>query len=434
VISVFTPTNNTTWLKEAWESLVDQHVEFEWLIGINGNPNLDNVPNDPRIRVIDTGSWKGVGDAKKKLCNAAIGQILLELDHDDILAENALLEAEKAFEDPDVGFAYSDCAEWIDATGESFTYGEAYGWESYPCEIRGKKLLATRSFHPSARSICQILYAPNHFRAWRKSVYDELGGHDETLNVADDFDLIARTYLKTKFKYIEKPLYGYRRRADGENTWLKNCDEIQRLCGQGENLKIPAEAQPMLLRDRYLHDLVSRECEVKGLPRFDLGGGIFGAAGWKTLDISGNPDVFHDVFGSKKLPFDDNSIGAFRAFDFLEHGEDIDAFWLMDEIYRCLVPGGWFLSYTPHALGIGASCDPSHRARWDERRFLYWCHKGLRPFLQSAYPCAVAKFQPVRLYKENRQMGPDPFSYDVPYVVADLVALKGQRQPGAKFI
>lgn len=434
MISIFTPTNNTTWIKEAWESLTDQPVEFEWLIGINGSPDLDNTPKDPRIRIIETGPWKGVGDVKKKLCQAANGQVLLELDHDDILAENALLEAEKAFEDPDIGFAYSDCAEWMDATGESFTYGEAFGWESYPCEIRGKKLLATKSFHPTARSICQILYAPNHFRAWRKSVYDQIGGHDEKLNVADDFDLIARTYLKTKFKYIEKPLYGYRRRADGENTWLKNCSEIQTLCGQGENLKIPAEAQPMLLRDKYLHDLVSRECDIKDLPKFDLGGGIFGAPGWKTLDISGNPDVFHDVFGSKKLPFEDNSIGAFRAFDFLEHGEDIDAFWLMDEIYRCLVPGGWFLSYTPHALGIGASCDPSHRARWDERRFLYWCHKGLRPFLQSSYPMAVAKFQPVRLYKENRTMGPDPFNYEVPYLVADLCALKGQRQPGAKYI
>jgi SAM-dependent methyltransferase len=434
VISIFTPTNNTTWLKDAWESLVDQPVEFEWLIGINGNPDLDNIPKDPRVRIISTGEWKGVGDAKKQLCQSAHGEILLELDHDDILAENALLEAEKAFEDPEVGFAYSDCAEWVDATGEPFTYGEAYGWESYPCEIRGRNLLATRSFHPTARSICQILYAPNHFRAWRKSVYDEVGGHDVTLNVADDFDLIARTYLKTKFRYIEKPLYGYRRRADGENTWLKNCDEIQRLCGQGKNLEIPAEAQPMLLRDKYIHDLVARECDVKGLPKFDLGGGIFGAPGWKTLDISGNPDVFHDVFGSKKLPFEDNSIGAFRAFDFLEHGEDLDAFWLMDEIYRCLVPGGWFLSYTPHALGIGATCDPSHRSKWDERRFLYWCHKGLRPFLESAYPPAKSRFQPVRLYKETRIMGPSPFSYEVPYVVADLVALKDQRQPGAKYI
>ena len=434
LISVFTPTNNTTWLPEVWSSLVDQFINFEWIIGINGSANRDNIPDDPRVTVIDTGVWKGVGDVKRQLCMAAKGDVVLELDHDDILAEGALAEVENAFKDPEIGFVYSDCAEWVDATGEPFTYGQAYGWESYPCEIRGRQLLATRSFPPTARALCQILYSPNHLRAWRKSIYDEVGGHNILLKVADDFDLIARTYLITKFKHIEKPLYGYRRRADGGNTWLQNCAEIQHLCGQGKNTSTPAEAQQMPFRDKYIHSLVSRECDLLNLPKVDLGGGIFGEPGWLTLDISGKPDFCHDVFGSKCLPFEDNSIGAFRAFDFLEHGDDMDAFWLMDEIYRCLVPGGWFLSYTPHAMGIGASCDPSHKARWDERRFLYWCHKELRPFLESAYPQAKAKFQPVRLYKENRTMGPNPFRYDVPYVVADLCALKGQRQPGATFI
>lgn len=434
LISIFTPTNNTNWLREAWESLVDQKANFEWIIGINGSADRSKIPVDPRIIVVETGTWNGVGDAKKKLCDVASGDVVLELDHDDILAEGALSEVEKAFSDPEVGFVYSDCAEWVEHTGESFTYGEAYGWESYPCEIRGKKLLATRAFPPTARSICQILFAPNHLRAWRKSFYESIGGHDVTLKIADDFDLIARSYLKTKFKWIEKPLYGYRRRADGENTWLQNCAEIQFLCGQGGDSSVPAEAQHMPLRDKYLHNLVERECEISGMPMIDLGGGIFGAPGWKTLDVSGNPDFKHDVFGTKKLPFEDNSVGAFRAFDFLEHGDDIDAFWLMDEIYRCLVPGGWLLSYTPHALGIGSSCDPSHRSRWDERRFLYWCHKDLRPFLESAYPQATAKFQAVRLYRENRIMGPHPFKYEIPYVVADLCALKGQRQPAAKFI
>lgn len=434
LISIFTPTNNTTWLSEVWSSLVDQNVDFEWVIGLNGSADKSKIPDDPRIVVVDTGEWNGVGDAKRKLCERATGEILLELDHDDVLAEGALADVIQAFEDESVGFVYSDCAEWIDSTGEPFTYGTDYGWESYPCEIRGRKLLATRSFVPSARSVCQILYAPNHLRAWRKSVYDAVGGHDISLKVADDFDLIARTYLVTNFKWIQKPLYGYRRRADGGNTWLQNCAEIQRLCGQGENLSIPAESQPMPLRDKYLHKLVERECDLLCLPKIDIGGGIFGAPGWLTLDVSGNPHIQHDVFSTKKLPFEDNSIGAFRAFDFLEHGEDLDAFWFMDEVYRCLVPGGWFLSYTPHALGIGASCDPSHRSRWDERRFLYWCHRGLRPFLESAYPPATAKFQAVRLYKENRLMGPEPYMYDVPYVIADLCALKGQRQPAAKYI
>jgi len=434
MISIYTPTNDTTWLKEVWDSLKDQKPEFEWIIGLNGSADASVLPEDHRIRIVQTGPWAGVGDAKKKLCAIANGNILLEMDHDDILAEGALEELVEAFKDEEVGFVFSDCAHWIDPDDKTLEYGSAYGWESYPCQVRNKKLLATRSFPVSARSLCQILYSPNHLRAWRKDVYEKVGGHDVNLHVADDFDLIARTYLVTKFKWIEKPLYGYRHRSDGGNTWLKNVNEIQHLCGQGKTPQLPAEAQPMPLRDKYLHQLVEKECEVKGHPKIDLGGGIFGAKGWTTLDVSGNPDITHDVFGTKKLPFSDNSIGAFRAFDFLEHGEDQDAFWLMEEIYRCLVPGGWFLSYTPHALGIGASCDPSHKARWDERRFLYWCHSGLRPFLESAYPSAKAKFQAVRLYRENQIMGPHPYRYEVPYVIADLCALKGQRQPGAKYV
>jgi len=434
LISVFTPTNNVTWIKETWESLYDQQVNFEWIIGINGSVSKSDIPIDPRIKIIPINEWIGIGDAKRKLCLESTGDILLELDHDDILSEGALSLVLDAFSDQDIGFVYSDCAEWIDPIGKPFTYSKEFGWESYPCVIRGRQLLATRSFEPTARSICQILYSPNHLRAWRKSVYLNLGGHDCDLTVADDFDLVARSYLNTKFKWIQKPLYGYRRRSDGGNTWLKNTSKIQYLCGQGGDRSIHSSAQKMPLRDKYLHNLVERECDLKKNPRIDLGGGICGAPGWTTLDVSGKPDIKHDVFGTKSLPFETNSVGAFRAFDFLEHGYDEDAFWLMEEIYRCLVPGGWLLSSTPHSLGIGSSCDPSHKSKWDERRFLYWCHSELRPFLLSAYPKSIAKFQPVRLYKETKNLGPSPFRFEVPYVIADLCALKGQRQPAEKFI
>lgn len=423
LISIFTPTNNTTWLSDAWDSLRDQSVNFEWLIGLNGGANSSNIPDDPRIRIVSLGQWRGVGAAKKALCQEAKGNILLELDHDDILAEGALQHVLDAFNDPEIGFVYSDTAEWEDATGKPFTYSEEWGWTSYPCEIRGRKLLATNSRPANARNLCQILYAPNHLRAWRKSAYWLTGGHDANLQVADDMDLMCRTYMVTKMHHIPRALYGYRRRADEGNTWLKHNREIQHLCGQGKDLNIPAAGQPMPLRDKYLHRMVERECDLRGLPRIDLGGGIFGEHGWKTLDMSGNPDVQWDVFGTKKLPFEDGSIGAFRAFDFLEHGENWDAFFIMDEIYRCLAPGGYLLSYTPHAQGIGSTCDPSHRSQWDERRFLYWCSDALRPFLLSAHHTAKAKFEPIRLYRENRTMGPHPWKFEIPYVVADLMKI-----------
>ena len=202
LISIFTPTNNTSWILGAWDSLKDQTQEFEWLIGLNSGADASVIPNDLRIRHMPMGEWKGVGDAKLRLCKEAKGEVVLELDHDDILAVDALKKVAEAFEDPEVGFVYSDTAEWVDATGEPFTYSEAYGWKNYPCEIRGRQLKATVSRPATARNMFQILYAPNHLRAWRKSVYDSIGGHDPSLKVADDFDLMCRSYLTSKFKHI----------------------------------------------------------------------------------------------------------------------------------------------------------------------------------------------------------------------------------------
>ena len=48
---------------------------------------------------------------------------------------------------------------------------------------------------------------PNHLRAWRSDVYHNIGGHNRNISVADDFELITRTFLETKFTHIKKMLY-----------------------------------------------------------------------------------------------------------------------------------------------------------------------------------------------------------------------------------
>ena len=56
-------------------------------------------------------------------------------------------------------------------------------------------------------TIRHIVSAPNHARAWRSSVYRALGGHDTSLPVADDYDLVVRTFIATRFAHIPKMLY-----------------------------------------------------------------------------------------------------------------------------------------------------------------------------------------------------------------------------------
>ncbi len=48
---------------------------------------------------------------------------------------------------------------------------------------------------------------PNHVRSWRRDVYFKVGGHNKRLPVADDFELIVRTFLETRFIHIKKLLY-----------------------------------------------------------------------------------------------------------------------------------------------------------------------------------------------------------------------------------
>jgi hypothetical protein len=77
---------------------------------------------------------------------------------------------------------------------------------------------------------------PNHVRAFRNEILFKLGGYDDTLIYADDYDLILRMYLHSKIVHIPKMLYLYRW---GGNTWTgsKNADLQEKM------------AQ---VRDRYL--------------------------------------------------------------------------------------------------------------------------------------------------------------------------------------
>jgi hypothetical protein len=48
------------------------------------------------------------------------------------------------------------------------------------------------------KTIRHIVGVPNHVRAWRRDVYFQIGGHNRDLSIADDYELIVRTFLHTK--------------------------------------------------------------------------------------------------------------------------------------------------------------------------------------------------------------------------------------------
>jgi glycosyltransferase involved in cell wall biosynthesis len=218
VISVVTPTYRTPPgdLARLWASLKAQtYTDWTWVVWEDSPDDLTwrhlwGLAADERHKITAhrsmTPSGGNIGKVKRQAFMAAEGDILVELDHDDELTPDALALIVDAFEDPEVGFVYSDWCE-INSAGEWCRYPEgwAFGYGSDYEIAPGQWVMRAPEINRTTMS--HIVSAPNHVRAWRASVYRALGGHDPTLPVADDYDLCVRTVLETKWAHIPRMIY-----------------------------------------------------------------------------------------------------------------------------------------------------------------------------------------------------------------------------------
>ena len=399
MLSIFTPTHDPKYLIELFESIRDQKY-FEWVVVWNKNAVIPKVIlDDPRTKLFHYES-SFVGDLKRFACSKCTGDILLEVDHDDLLMPGAIDAVEKAFEDPEVGFAYSESANFRNDFEKTERYAEAFGWKYKEFEYKGHTLEHHISHPILPSTVSRIWYCPNHLRAWRKTVYDQVGGHNPEMRVLDDQDLIARTYLVTKFAFIPECYYLYR--ITGENTWLKYNEEIQN--------------NVMRIYEMYIEDIAVKWSKDNGLRCLDLGGRFNSSGKFETVDLK-DADIKCNL--NKKWPFKDGSVGVIRAYDVFEHLTD--PLHTMREVFRVLAPDGILLSQTPSTDGRGAFQDPTHVSYWNENSFLYYTNKNWAQYIDTP-----VKFQAlnVRTTEKNAQQ--------VCWVRADLV--KADKSPGLKEI
>jgi O-antigen biosynthesis protein len=236
-ISIITPTHDTRFLKELEETIVAQNYQdWEWIVLLNNgaeypDPRPSSSPKgglnriDERIKIIQCPfNSDSIGMLKKYACSLATGEIIAEVDHDDMITPDCLDELMKAFGDEEIGFVYSDSAK-LPMNGPFSPYLTEYGWTYRMFNWKGKNLYVMNSQSLVPEKFGYIWFAPDHIRAWRKNVYDEIGGHDGSLMVCDDLDLMHRLFMVTKFYFIPKVLYIYR--ITGDNSWLNKCDLIQ---------------------------------------------------------------------------------------------------------------------------------------------------------------------------------------------------------------
>jgi glycosyltransferase involved in cell wall biosynthesis len=220
MISVVTTTYNTPphILARTWASLKAQtYTDWEWVV--YDDSTTDKVWNqvygfcsDERYNVRlfkpHVPSNGNIGLVKHNAFMLGHGHVLVELDHDDELTPDCLQKINDAFDNnPDVGFVYSDwCEIFPDGTSGRYPEGWAFGYGSdYWSEQYGVWVMSAPEINRTTLS--HIVSAPNHVRAWKALTYREINGHDVSLVIADDYDLVVRTALNTKMFHIPEMLY-----------------------------------------------------------------------------------------------------------------------------------------------------------------------------------------------------------------------------------
>ncbi len=405
MISVFTPSHNTKRLNEAYEYMKKQtHTDWEWIVLLNNgadwNQNL-NVALDPRVKVhFDETGIKRVGYVKREACKRAKGEILVELDHDDLLVADCLSKLQLTFDlDNDATFVYSNSVNVDIRNNQPVIWSANYGWKNRPYKWGDLDLFESGSADPDPQSISRIWFAPNHVRAWRSDAYWRMGGHNPELTISDDHDLMMRTYLDGKMVHIDEPLYIYR--VHGENTWLEHAKMIQTTMWAQHN--------------QYIEAIAKKWSKDHGLRALDICSGPKPPEGFEGVDLY-HGNLRYDL--NNDWPFEDNSVGVIRAFDAIEHLKD--PIHTMNESWRVLAHGGFFIISVPSTKGEGAWCDPTHVSFWNARSFRYYTEPVMRAFIE---PMAKCQFQSLKVEDIDR--------FGLPFVSAHLIALKDPK--GTRF-
>lgn len=240
---IITVYNQERYLGAAIESVLAQtRQDFELLVWDDGSGDRSQdiarhyAASDRRIQVI-AAEHSGRAPSRKAALALCQGTYIGWLDSDDLLAPTALEETAAFLEaHPKVGLVYTDYV-IIDAKGNVKGIGQR-------CGI------------PYSKNRLLIDFMTFQFRLMRRDIYSQVGGIDESMAMAEDYDLCLRLSEVTPIKHLTQPLYQYR--IYKPNTMHQ----------QIEQLEWTAEASRRAIVRRSLAD--SYELDVQIIGRFSL--------------------------------------------------------------------------------------------------------------------------------------------------------------------
>lgn len=225
-----------------YQSLVSQsYSNWEWIIYDDSPKNSTNFElltkismSDARVKIYRSCDNKGIiGEVKYYSFRLARGDILIELDHDDELVYdciNTIVNVFKMY--PNTDFVYTDFAELHEETFLPFRYRDGFcsGYGGYYKQYIDNKLLyVVSSPNINSKTIRNMACVPNHVRVWKSCFYDKIGGHNSRLPIADDLELIIRTFLYGEIIRIPKIGYLQYKNVDNQNLSIIKGQEILEL-------------------------------------------------------------------------------------------------------------------------------------------------------------------------------------------------------------
>ena len=389
LLSLITPTHEPSFLLRLYQSIKSQTLShFEWVIVPNNGADVSFLPHEPWIRIIpDSSGNKSIGAIKHFAFNQGQGDWLVEVDHDDELLPTcveALIEAASKF---DCDFIYSDTLDLM-PDNQAMVFSETHGWHHYPLQLNTNAYTINRTFLPTPQSISRIWYAPNHVRAWKKEFYHVIGGHDVTLKVLDDQDLLCRTYIRGKMHKIEKVLYVYHYHEKNSfslketNQWIREHSDS--------------------IYEHYIIALMEKWCALNHLSKIDIGKRGPLKQGALKVDLD-------------QARLDDNSVGLIFADNCLQLYKD--PVQVLEKIWKALAHGGMLISNTLSTDGRGAFQDPTYLSYWNANSFWYYTKANL-----AAYHGSKLRFQSTFI----KDWFPSDYhkAMKLDYVIAHLTALK----------
>jgi len=404
VITVFTPTHNPKYLQAAYDSLLAQtNQEWEWIIVLNNAArDVTEFNHDPRVRVYRCpDKKKTVGYYKRwALEQSPIGDVYLELDHDDTLEEGVLADIKRQHEWMPEASLYYGATSQMTADGGIDTdfFREDYGWRYATLE---NGFHAALIFPPHPHNLNYIWFAPNHYRAINAEAYRKTNGYNPDIPILDDQDIMTQLYQVGPFvRSLDSRAVYYQRMHKGNTQRIPKVNQnIQELTVQ--------------MYDQNIEKAMLKWCEYNDYLAIDLGAAHGKPEGYFGIDMNAGPGV--DWVGDFMDWKPDKPVGLIRASDFIEHLPDKQA--TIERFYELLVHGGMALINVPSTDGRGAYQDPTHVSYWNENSFWYYTDANMNKFIDSP-----VRFQASRLITYF----PSQFhqQHNISYVKANLIAIK----------